>query len=141
MSTQNQTRITWYLKASKSNINPNNNYSKYDHFDDKYLISPATIEDVIECLTEMEYDIDIYEFINFNDHCAKWCIVFNIDDYKEFKKKNMKTIINFTSNKFVTSSIHLEQNKKHNNDNDDNDNSDDDDDTEWIRIYKREESE
>jgi hypothetical protein len=127
-------QITWWLKASKTNINDSNNYTVYNAFDDTYLISPSIMESVIEILSSMNYNIQTYEFINHHKHCAKWCIVFDINEYETFRKDNMKTLIHFTSGLYNTSSIYV----KHLSPDDDTDTSDNDssDSDEWKKIYK-----
>lgn len=129
-----QSQITWYLKANKKNINDSNNYIEYSNYDDKYLISPSLMESVIETLTSMNYNIQTYEFINHHEHCAKWCIVFDIDDYNIFRKTNLKQLILFTSGLYETSSIYV----RHICNTDDNvDNKYSDTDDEWEKIYKK----
>lgn len=130
--------ITWYLKASKINIDTSNNYGNYDQFDECYLISPAIIDDILECLNSMNYDIINYKFINHHEHCAKWCIVFetddSTDDYSEFRKHNFEKIKKFKSGLFTTSSIYA----RYISDDDDDDDSDDSTDDEqdgWFKIF------
>jgi hypothetical protein len=125
-------QITWWLKASKTNINDSNNYAKYSTFDDKSLISPSIMDSVIEILSSMEYNIQTYEFINHHEHCAKWCIFFDIDDYETFRKENMKYLTQFTSGLYKTSSIYV----RHITNNDDDDSNDDDTENECEKIYK-----
>ena len=137
--------ITWYLKADKTNINTADNYTEYDQFDDRYLISSAIIEDILECLNNMHYEMIKYEFINHHSHCAKWCILFETDDrtsdYSDFRKRNMEKLIKFKSGRFTTSSIYVKCVSEFDCDEDDDkgddngeDDSDDDSDI-WEKIY------
>lgn len=128
--------ITWYLKADKIGINTAANYTEYDQFDDRYLINPTIIEDILECLNNMNYEITNYEFINHHSHCAKWCIVFETNDrtsdYTDFRKRNMEKLIKFKSGRFTTSSIYVKCIPESSCD--DEDDSDKDSDI-WEKIY------
>jgi hypothetical protein len=130
------TEITWFLKASKTGIDTANNYSKYDICDEEYLIGTSHIDDILECLTNMNYNIITYEFKNHYENFAKWAIYFEIDDYEEFRKQGLKKLINFRTGKYTTSSIYV----KHiieNSDNEDNEDYEDEENDEWEKIYKK----
>lgn len=128
------TEITWFLKASKTGIDIENNYSKYDIYDEEYLIGTSHIDDILECLTNMNYNIITYEFKNHYENFAKWTIYFEIDDYEEFRKQGLKKLINFRSGKYTTSSIYV----KHITENSDNEDYNEwEDDDEWEKIYKK----
>jgi hypothetical protein len=124
--------ITWYLKASKIGIDTKNNYSKYDIGDENNLICTSHIDDIIECLKEMKYNIQNYEFINHHAHCAKWLILFDVDDYEKFENKNFTRLVNFTIGKYITSSIYVKHISEYNENSNDDENDD-----EWVKIYKK----
>lgn len=129
-------QITWWLKASKSGISDTNNYGEYSTFDDTFLISPSIMDSVIEILSGMNYNIQSYEFINHHEHCAKWCILFDIDDYDTFRRDNIKILTHFISGLYKTSSIYV----KHlptDDTSDIDDNASDEEDNDWKKIYKK----
>lgn len=142
VSRMTKTEITWFLKASKTDINTKNNYSKYNIGDEEYLIGTSHIDDILEFLTEMNYNIITYEFINHHIDCAKWSVYFDIDDYQEFRKQTLKKLINFHTGAYTTSSIYVKQITENSDDDNDNANNDDVEDADedaykWEKIYKK----
>jgi hypothetical protein len=130
------TEITWFLKASKTDINTENNYSKYDICDEEYLIGTSHIDDILECLTNMNYNVITYEFKNHYENFAKLAIYFEIDEYEEFQKQGLKKLINFRTGKYTTSSIYVKHITENSSNEDDNE-EDNEDDNEWEKIYKK----
>jgi hypothetical protein len=133
-----QTLITWYLKALRTPDNADYKNSSYSN----WIMSPSTIDTAMKILCKMNYNIQEYELITHHDYCMKWSVVFNLgdEDYDDFRRVNMKTLIQFKYGSYITSSIYV----KHKEDLDDDLESGDGDDfecddsseDEWEKIYK-----
>jgi hypothetical protein len=115
--------ITWFLSASKKNILSENNYSSYSQYDNEYLISSSLMEEIIELLNSMKYEIINIEFDNHRTNSAEWIIYFQTNDNDELTNnnninnnvnnekinKNIKKMINFQSGRYKTTSIYLKE--------------------------------
>ena len=88
-------RINWVLRAYKKDIIIDNNYAMYSSCDDENLLATCHLDEMLDCIKNMKYEIISYHLNDDFTNYSKISIIFYIDNKYDFIKSD-----SIKSNKF-----------------------------------------
>jgi hypothetical protein len=88
-------RINWVLRAYKKDIIIDNNYAMYSSCDDENLLATCHLDEMLDCIKNMKYEIISYHLDDDFTNYSKISIIFYIDNKYDFIKSD-----SIKSNKF-----------------------------------------
>jgi len=111
-------RINWVLRAYKKDIIIDNNYEMYSSCDDENLLATCHLDEMLDCIKNMKYEIISYHLDDDFTNYSKISIIFYIDNKYDFikskkdekvekDKQNLNKLIHFTAGLYSTYSIRI----------------------------------
>jgi len=81
-------RINWVLRAYKKDIIIDNNYAMYSSCDDENLLATCHLDEMLDCIKNMKYEIISYHLDDDFTNYSKISIIFYIDNKYNFIKSD-----------------------------------------------------
>ena len=79
-------RINWVLRAYKKDIITDNNYEMYSSCDDENLLATCHLDEMLDCIKNMKYEIISYHLDDDFTNYSKISIIFYINNKYDFIK-------------------------------------------------------